>query len=113
MRIGNYSDNTPVQISYGDGYIYRQVYYRIQPSELPLITRIFRNPWHPFRRAVNGTWDCYYSAEIYNKCISKIKTLGDVRKYFEEEYTIFRKYTECYGDQLWPDEKPCLTSRLE
>lgn len=105
MNIENYSDSTPIQISFGDGLRYRKIYYRINPSVLPFWTRIFKNPWKCLKRASFGTWDYYFESRDYNIRFSKYKTLGEVREYLRIQQKFFDDFTEANGDNLWPDEK--------
>lgn len=70
------------------GCEYREVFYRILPSELPLLKRIFcRNPWRKFYYAMSATptLGFYFDAKEYNTILKKLTTFGEVLDYLSKE----------------------------
>lgn len=105
MKIEQFSDSTPVQVTFGEGLSYRKLFYRIDPSFLPFFERIFGNPWRQLRQADHGRWDYYFEARDYNNRFSKFKTLGQIREYNKTQQALIDDFTEAHGCLLWPDEK--------
>lgn len=107
-----YDRNWKVQTATSDwdsGCEYREVFYRILPSELPLLKRIFcRNPWRKFYYAMctQPTFGHYYSAKDYNTILKKLTTFGEVLDYLSKES---KKQKERYAEamekgEIWGDE---------
>jgi len=87
----------------------RCVYYRIVPSELPLLQRLFCNPWttlyHANSRYSTSVSESYTSRE-YVQEVLQLKTYGDVRRYLENADKIVRKakVEQLEKGEIWPDE---------
>ena len=107
-----YDRNWKVQITTSDrgsDCTYREVFYRILPSELPFLKRIFcRNPWYRFYYAMSTTptLGFYFDAKDYNTILRKLETFGDVMDYLNKEAA---KQKERYNKALengkiWGDE---------
>lgn len=97
-----YDINWKVQITTSDLHVgcYREVFYRILPSELPLIKRIFcRNPWRKFYYAMptTPTLGYYFSAKEYSTILKKLTTFGEVLDYLSKEK---EKQKELYYKEL-------------
>lgn len=107
-----YDRNWKVQIATSDwdsGREYREVFYRILPSELPLHKRIFcRNPWYKFYYAMltQPTFGYYYNAKDYHTILRKLTTFGDVMDYLnkEKEKQIKRYNRALENGKIWGDE---------
>jgi hypothetical protein len=86
----------------------RHVFWRIEPSELPLLQRLFRNPWRQLYRAYSyiDDYDYCYDAKEYMKEVTPLKTYGDVRKYMESAHIMIRKrrLQKIEKGEMWPDE---------
>lgn len=86
----------------------RYVYYRIVPSELPLLRRWFSNPWMSMYRPYKWVADFDYRYEVkeYMDEILPLKTYGDVRRYLEAAKSTVRKrkLEQVANGEIWPDE---------
>lgn len=107
-----YNKNWKVQTAtsdWGRGCEYREVFYRILPSELPLLKRIFcRNPWRKFYYAMSAIPSLGYcfSAKDYKNILKKLVTFGEVQDYLskekEKQRKLYKKALE--KGEIWGDE---------
>lgn len=86
----------------------RWVYYRVVPSELPLLKRIFRNPWKRMFHPHSGGWPgfkmVYRPQEFLNE-VSPLKTLGEVEDYLSRNRAEIESIREegIRNGTIWPD----------
>lgn len=95
---------------------YREVYYRIAPSDIPPIRRWFCNPWKKFYHGLtlfSGAFYLYDIDRYYTEIANRIKTWGDVCDYLKNQDEIIekskREWREIHDEKLknheiWPDE---------
>lgn len=86
----------------------RRVYYRIVPSELPLLQRWFHNDWELLyhRYKYIDLIKEHYDPKEYIQEVLPLTTYGDVRRYLEETDKIIRKQRieKLKNGDIWPDE---------
>ena len=86
----------------------RYVFFRIVPSELPLLQRWFGNPWIQLYRDYKyvTAFKYTYDAKEYQEEVVPLKTYGDARRYINDARMRVRKkkLKEVERGERWPDE---------
>lgn len=80
-------------------YKNRYLFYRIVPSELPLINRIFCNEWHKLYHSyscINGR-DFLFDVNEYYELIKPLKTLGEVKNFLRKQEQLCCRFAEDDG----------------
>ena len=90
-------DDCKIELSWEKAGSYRYYYYRIMPSELPLFTRWFNNPWNRIELVVYYDWNPCISADDYKKYIAPMQTYGDVKKFREGQLEKLKKERKRYS----------------
>ena len=72
----------------------REVWWRIQPSELGFWDRLFRNPWRTLKRHIYGEMTSYFTPMKWKEELSHLKTYADVIRYQRDEYHKYRDYIQ-------------------
>lgn len=87
-------------------YNHRKFYWRIDPKELNLWERIFKNPWRLFKHVLYGDKLFYvYAIDDYNEQLKPLVTYEDAVKYQESEYNKAKIAHEQYVKEglIWED----------
>jgi len=94
---------------------YKEIYYRIVPSELPWWKRWFFNPWRKFFMCYpfSGILGELFTPDEYIRLILPLKTLEDVCKFHANENAKYNKFMrmeeERHAEDVrrgksWPDD---------
>ena len=99
--------------SYGDNK-YREIFYKIKPSELSIFKRIFCNPWrrlyHSFRDFEDISF--LYTPKQYDAEIKYLKTYGDISHYLSMQDIQNDRFMKVINEEktrqiqnreIWPD----------
>ena len=91
-----------------DGY--KEIFYRILPSELPWWKRWFFNPWRKFFicYGYSPTFGTLFTIGEYNRYIVPLKTFGDVCDFHERERA---KYVEMKRREAEEHEKAVVSGK--
>lgn len=84
-----------------DGF--RNIYFRIKPSELSFFRRIFNNPWLKFKKCFNFTNKLtdFYSPLEFKTEIKPLKTYGDAIDYLKRQSEKFINLTKEIEGDTW------------
>lgn len=109
MKVYNKNWKVEFQFDSNTSSDYRRIWWRVKPSELPLLKRLFSNEWNKLYRAykwVGGT-SYLYSIDDYYKDIAPMKTVGDVLEYLTKQDVIIQERHEksIKEHEIWPDRK--------
>lgn len=101
-------NNCSIQFRFGyagspDGY--REIWWRIRPSELGLWDRLFNNPWRTAYRECFGDMLRYLSPRVWKEQLSHLKTYWEITEWQRKQY---RKRDEYYqkkveNGEYWPE----------
>lgn len=88
---------------------YRRVWWRVLPSELPLLKRWFCNGWNEMFHAYSyfsGTSQ-FFSRKNYYEEIRPMNTVGEVLDYLRKQKVIIedRHDRRLNNHEIWPDEE--------
>lgn len=111
-----YDRNAKIELilDYNPWYDFRTVYYRIVPSELPLLQRLFFNQTKQvYHSYTHREGVCYlFDKKEYYELARKVKTYGDMCDYLAEEQVKIDKLNALRREELkkliseekeWPD----------
>ena len=111
MGLKKYNKNWKVQFEFDSNTSseHRRIWWRVVPTELPLLKRWFSNDWNELYHAykwVGGT-DKLYSIDEYYKDVAPMKTVGDVLEYLNKQDVILQERHEkrIKAHEIWPDKK--------
>lgn len=87
---------------------YRRIWWRVLPSELPILKRWFFNQWNEMFHAykyIGGRSESFTKDEYYN-VIRPMKTVGEVLDYLRKQKVIIeeRHDRKLNKHEIWPDE---------
>ena len=104
MRYNRDYSKCKLQFCYETCASNRYFYWRINPKEMTLWDRIFKNPWRQFMHECLGELNPCYDPERYKKELSHIKTYEDALRYYRQQKTIADKDYQRYVDMgvEWP-----------
>jgi len=106
MKTKDYSDY-PIQFRFSHSSNpddYREVWWRICPSNLGLWDRLFHNPWRTIYRECYGDMLTYHSPRLWSEELSHLNTYSEITEWQKKEYEKHDKY---YQDKVekgvyWP-----------
>lgn len=111
MALKKYNKNWEVEFQFDSNTssVYRRIWWRVKPSELPLLKRLFLNEWNELYHAYKwaGGTDKIYSIDEYYEDIAPMKTVGDVLEYLNKQDVIVQERHEIQikKHEIWPDRK--------
>lgn len=80
----------------------RLVFYRIKPSEISFLKRLFCNPWHQVKHACYDDWSEIFSCNRFMTEVKPLKTVGDMKAYQQSQWDIIKRERGKYYE--WPDD---------
>jgi len=90
---------------------YKEVFFRINPSQLTLFERIFNNPWRKLYHACEDIHDVSlnpcYTAKNFHTLKESLKTFKDVIDYQVSQINHVKDVYEVKvkNNEIWPDKK--------
>ena len=102
-----YDDNLEIELSWGPCTKDIRYYYcRVNPKVLSLWDRLFNNRWRQLEHGIYDNWNPCFSINEYHNLLKPLKTVGDVRRYYEIETAKIEKVRKDYIDKriVFPDE---------
>ena len=80
----------------------RLIFFRIKPSEIPFLKRLFCNPWHPVKYALGDDWGKIFGVNQFMTQIKPLKTIGDIKAYQKSQWEIIKRNRGQYYE--WPKD---------
>lgn len=102
----NYSIQIQTGYEYGSGKDnWRQVWWRIDPSQLSLWERMFKNSWRIFKHYCCDELNPCYSPRRFKDELSGIKTYGQAVQYQKEQQMLVNAYIDrkVKEGKYWPE----------